>query len=269
MADGLSRWLGLREAADSSARSQSLTTLVVNRLGAARPFRMLDLATGSGANIRYLGPKIHSQQRWLAVDKDPVLLSEAAYRNASLAPRVRVDTRTVDLGTQRPADLFQGRHLVTASALLDLVSESWLHWLATECRRASASVLFALTYNGRNECDPADPDDARVFALFNPHQARDKGLGGPAAGPNATDVARILFGSAGYDVHVEPSNWHIDPEARDLQRELIDGWAFAATEVTPAERGMIEAWRQRRLAHVDAGRSVMVVGHNDLAGFPV
>jgi hypothetical protein len=268
MDDDLSRWLGLREAADVAARSRSLTTLLINRLGVARPFRVLDLATGSGSNIRYLAPKIQGPQRWLAVDKDPRLLSETAYRSVSLGPSIRVDTRTVDFGSQRPADLFHARHLVTGSALLDLVSEPWLQWVATECRRASACVLFTLTYNGRNQCDPADPDDARVFALFNEHQSRDKGLGGPAAGPQATDVARKVFAEAGFDVHVEPSNWHVDPDARDFQRALIEGWAFAATEVAPGQHSAIAAWKQRRLAHVDAGRSVVIVGHHDLAAFP-
>jgi hypothetical protein len=266
MSDDLSGWLALRETADAAARSHRLTTLVINKLGGLRPFRGLDIGTGTGANIRYLAQKFDGPQQWLAVDKDPRLLSEAAFRGMSLAPRVRVDTRTVDLATQ-PSPIFTGRHLVTASALLDLVSESWLDWVATECRRTGACVLFVLTYNGRNECDPADPDDGRVFALFNQHQLRDKGLGGPAAGPRATDVARGCFVRAGFEVHVEPSNWHLDPKEQALQRALVEGWASAAIETAPSEVAWIDAWRQRRLAHVDAGRSVMVIGHSDFAAF--
>jgi len=41
MADDLSRWLALREAADFAARSHSLTTLLINRLGGARPGLLL------------------------------------------------------------------------------------------------------------------------------------------------------------------------------------------------------------------------------------
>jgi hypothetical protein len=48
---------------------------------------------------------------------------------------------------------------------------------------------------------------------------------------------------------------------------LIQGWAQAATEMAPARRGAIDDWLQRRLAHVDAGRSRIVVNHVDLVAW--
>jgi hypothetical protein len=53
-----------------------------------------------------------------------------------------------------------------------------------------------------------------------------------------------------------------------MQRLLIDGWAHAATEISPEYATVIERWHARRLAHVDAGRSHIVVGHDDLAAWP-
>jgi SAM-dependent methyltransferase len=274
--ESLSRWLALREAADFAARSERLTGLIAERLTRVGPdgrplpaVHILDLGTGTGSNIRYLAPRIPVEQQWLAVDKDPRLLAEVAARSASIAPGVQVSTRSQNLGDLHQPDLFDGRHLVTASALLDLVSDSWLEWVAAECRRVGASALFTITYNGWNECDPRDADDARVFALFNQHQRTDKGLGGPAAGPRGTDVTRDCFARAGFEVHVAPSNWHIAPDAADFQRELIAGWASAAADVAPDERDAIEAWKRRRLELVSAGRSVIVVGHYDLAALPL
>jgi SAM-dependent methyltransferase len=266
--ESLSRWLALREPADFAARSVRLTTAMVERLAGVRPLRALDVGTGTGSNIRYLAPRFHVEQQWTAVDRDPVLLAEAAARCASAAPAVQIDTRLLDLGESLPSELFDTRHLVTASALLDLVSSRWLDAIAGYCRRAGACALFTITYNGWYECDPRDPDDDRVFALFNQHQLNDKGLGGPAAGPRGTDVAREAFSRAGFEVQVEPSNWHIAPEAREFQAELIEGWAGAAGEIAPTERKMIEAWKERRLSHVTAGRSIIVVGHYDLAAAP-
>lgn len=264
MSDLLSAWLALRQAADVAARSTALTELIADRLADTRPLRILDLGTGTGSNIRYLAPKLGGEQQWLAVDKDPVLLAEAVTVGQSIVSGVQVETRALDLGAVDAPEIFEGRHLVTASALLDLVSERWIRWVASECRRSSACALFPIVYNGRNECDPPDPTDAAVFDLFNRHQVTDKGLAGIAAGPYATEVARRAFNDLGFDVRTEASDWQIDRPEQELQRQLIDGWAGAAAATAPGEAESIDAWRQRRLDHVAAGRSRIIVGHYDL-----
>jgi len=38
--------------------------------------------------------------------------------------------------------------------------------------------------------------------------------------------------------------------------------------MAPDQSGAIADWRARRIAHVDAGRSQLIVGHKDLAGWP-
>lgn len=266
--ESLSAWLALRRAADVAARSTALTELIADRLSDVRPLRILDLGTGTGSNIRYLAPALGGgEQQWLAVDKDPALLVEAASGGQLLAPGVHIETRAIDLGAVDAPEIFEGRHLVTASALLDLVSERWIRWVAAECRRAGSCALFPIVYNGHNECDPPDATDTVVFDLFNRHQVTDKGLAGTAAGPYATEVARRAFNDLGFDVRVEPSDWQIDRPERELQRQLIEGWALAAVEVAPGQAETIDAWKQRRLDHVAAGRSSIVVGHFDLAAF--
>ena len=104
-----------------------------------------------------------------------------------------------------------------------------------------------------------------VRDLMNQHQKSNRGLGGPAAGPGAVACAERCFAEAGYQVRHEPSDWTLEPSDRDLQRMLIDGWATAATEMLPDGASMVARWRDRRVAHVDAGRSRLSVGHDDLA----
>ena len=104
-----------------------------------------------------------------------------------------IETQQGDLGTLDDHRIFAGRHIVTASALLDLVSKSWLLALAAHCRVEGALALFAITYNGRFACTPADAEDEVVRDLMNRHQKTDKGLGGPAAGPDAGAVAEQCF----------------------------------------------------------------------------
>ena len=156
--------------------------------------------------------------------------------------------------------------MVTASALLDLVSGAWLEGLADACRAAGASVLFALTYDGRIDCVPSLPDDARVRELVNRHQRTDKGFG-PALGPMAAGHAETAFSRRGYQVHVSASDWVIGPDEPALQYALIDGWADAAAALAPAEAARLTAWKRARHAAVDEGRSTLTVGHQDLAGW--
>jgi hypothetical protein len=273
MAGFSAEWLALREPADRAARSANLTRAVLDALPRDGLQRILDLAAGTGSNLRYLrsagfertrptnAPGAKAETDWLLVDHDPSLLA-----HAPKAPDVR--TRCVDLSTLDDHGLFDGRTLVTASALLDLVSEEWLRALAVRCAQAGAAVLFALTYDGRIACSPQDPGDAEIVSLVNRHQRTDKGFG-PALGPGATEAAARCFEALGYRVQRARSDWTLPPESRELQRQLIDGWAQAAADIAPGREAVIDAWRDRRLAHVLAGRSEIAVGHEDMAAWPL
>src|SRR5690606_21132607 len=103
------------------------------------------------------------------------------------------------------------RGLVTASALLDLVSAAWLDALAARCADAETLVLFALTYDGRMQLEPREPDDAQVRELVNRHQRTDKGFG-PALGPSAFAAALDAFAHHGYALRFEPSDWRLGPD---------------------------------------------------------
>ncbi len=266
MSESLSSWLALREPADFAARSSTLTQAIVETLAGRDPVHVLDLGTGRGSNVRYLSPHLPPRQRWLVVDCDPTLLAQAS---ALMAGRgdCRIEARQIDLGSLDDRGLFSGRHLVTASALLDLVSDSWLSALAERCREAGAAVLFPLNYNGRSRCSPEEPEDAIVLDLMNRHQHTDKGLGGPAAGPDAAAHAMTIFADAGYDVRSERTDWMLEPHEREFQRRLVEGWAEAAREIDPGSAARITGWLGRRLAHVVAGRSRIAVGHDDVAAW--
>jgi hypothetical protein len=287
MADSLSSWLELREPADVAARSTTLTRAIADALGRHDQVRILDMGSGTGSSVRYLSRHLPTGQRWLLVDRDPALLAEARARMSSwgaaggyevtagedqLAIRGRqvdccIETRCLDLGGLTDPWIFSGRDLVTASALLDLVSESWLRRLASHCRDTGAAVLFAMTYNGRSRCSPEEPEDEAICELMNDHQrASDKGFGA-AAGPAAAGCAARCFEAVGYHVRREASDWLLAPDAQELQRQLIEGWAGAAREMAPGQAAMVESWLARRLAHVDAHRSHIVVCHEDLAAW--
>ena len=209
MDESLSDWLAFREPADFAARSATLVERVRHALASADTVRGLDLCTGTGSNLRYLIDRLPGRQTWLAADRDARLLEElptklktwADGRGYSMRTEGRVsslrggrcecdvETRAMDLD-RLDAGLFEGRNLVTASALLDLVSESWLRLLASRCREVGATALFTLTYDGRSSCDPVEPEDDMVRDLMNVHQKTDKGLGGPSRGSGCVVCGR-------------------------------------------------------------------------------
>jgi hypothetical protein len=290
MAESLSNWLALREAADASARSMRLTRMVADRLADRAPICAIDLGTGTGSNLRYLVPHLGATQRWLLVDRDPEVLADLPRRMApwaadhgyAIAPgrsaaewlitgehlECHVETRGLELGHLDDPALFAGRHLVTASALLDLVSDGWLASLASRCRDVGATALFTLTYDGRSTSVPREPEDEVVRDLMNRHQrSNDKGFG-RAAGPDAVASAARAFADAGFHVERATSDWALPADAFAMQRELVDGWAEAALEIDPARDRSIRDWLARRLRHIAEGRSVVTVGHEDLAAWP-
>jgi len=156
--------------------------------------------------------------------------------------------------------------LVTASALLDLVSLHWLQALGLCCRRLGAGVLFALNYDGRICNDPADPMDERLRELVNRHQCTDKGFG-PALGPASAPAVEQLFSGLGYSLQLQPSDWHIGARQASLQKMLVHGWLDAAGEMAPEEARQLQAWGRRRGMQIENTGLQITVGHVDVAGW--
>jgi SAM-dependent methyltransferase len=258
-------WLALREPADTAARSESLTRVAGDRLALRGHARALDLACGTGANVRYLAGRLPVSVSWTIVDHDQALLDEARRRlsHGLAGDGYAITARRSGLSQIDPA-MVAGHDLVTASAFLDLVSAAWIEALAGACRSARSIVLLALTFDGRIECTPPHPDDELIRGQVLRHQRHDKGFG-PALGPDATSVAEATFAAAGFAVRTAHSDWVL--ESPRLQRELVEGWARAATAIDAAQAPRIAAWEERRLAHVLEGRSRIRVGHRDLVAW--
>ena len=286
MGDFAADWLALREPADVPARSLRLAQSVATVVAGEDELHALDLGTGTGSNVRFLAEHLQARQRWLLVDDDSELLAEALVRMPSWGAQrgyaasrtagglllhserisYHIETRCMDLALLNNPTIFAGRALVTASALCDLVSIEWLRALAVACREGGAAVLFALTYDGRIRCSPEEPEDDTIRDLVNKHQRTHKGFG-TSAGPDAVKWTEHCFVELGYQVQREPSDWILSSASRELQRQVIDGWRAAAAAMAPAQARQIQGWRDRRLAHIAADRSQLLVGHQDLVAW--
>jgi hypothetical protein len=251
-------WLDLRERADASARSRDLVRRLRRRLPAGRPLVVHDLACGSGSLGRWLAPLLPGPQRWVLHDRDPALLELAAADG--------VETRLSDVTRLAPDDLAWAT-LITASALLDLLTRDELTRLIHACAGAGCPVFFALSVTGRVQLLPGHPLDARVAAAFNAHQRRETPHG-LLLGPDAVDAAAAGFRRLGAEVVVRPSPWRLEAAESDLAAEWLSGWIDAACEQEPALAPDAELYRRRRLREAAAGALAVTVGHADLLVLP-
>ena len=262
-------WLELREAADAVARARELVDLLVSRAPAEGGWLIHDLGCGSGSMGRWLAPLLPGRQRWVLHDRDADLLEVAAADPpdpAADGAEVSVETRVSDVTQLRPDDL-AGATLVTASALLDLLTGDELASLVKVCAGAGCPVLFALSVSGRVQLLPADPLDARIGAAFNAHQRRMTSRG-RLLGPDAVEAAANAFRRLGADVVVRPSPWRLGPTDNDLSVEWLTGWVGAACEQQPDFAVDSDRYRRRRLAEAAAGALAVTVGHSDLLVLP-
>jgi hypothetical protein len=252
-------WLVLREPADAKARSVELAERLARQLPATGRLVIHDLGGGSGAMGRWLAPRLRGPQHWVVHDRDADLLELAVAAPAPSASAT-VEARRSDITRLTPDDL-AGASLVTASALLDMLTADELTSMLRAC--SGRPLLLALTVVGRAALSPADPLDADLGAAFDDHQRRDGRLG-----PDAVAAAVDTLNGMDAEVVVRPSPWRLGAADRDLMLEWFQGWLAAACEQDPALTADADAYRDRRLAQAAAGELAVTVEHADLLVTP-
>ena len=290
MTDFPADWLSLRKPYDRAARS----TVLIDRLrrhvrserSVERTLHIADLGCGTGSALRALAPQLGSRQSWLLLDRDPAHLDSMSQHfgpwlsdmGGTLSRQdemltlalpstvLEVTTRQFDLADPRLDEILAGTDLVTASALLDLLSAEAIEHLVAACAQTRAAVFWALSYDGSIDWSPTDKDDEQIVAAVNRHQQGDKGTG-PALGPNAAAFAAKSLSAAGYGVELQPSHWHLGAGDTAIQQALLQGFAQAAAEATPSDAGSIDAWARRRADLIARGQSSLTVEHQDILAF--
>jgi hypothetical protein len=262
-------WLDLRERADAAARSRELVGHLRHSLPARGPLLIHDLACGSGAMGRWLAPLLAGPQHWVLHDHDADLLARATAdvpASAADGAAVTVETRLSDI-TQLGRDDLAGATLITASALLDLLTGDELAALTHVCVGVGCRVLLTLSVVGRVRLSPPDRFDSRVAAAFDAHQRRVTPRG-RLIGPDAVEAAVEGFRRLGADVIVRPSPWRLGAADASLVAEWLEGWVAAACEQEPVLAADAELYRRRRLREAEAGELTVTVEHADLLVLP-
>jgi hypothetical protein len=263
------KWLDLREAADAAARDRHLVERLRRHLPVTRTQVIHDLGGGTGAMGRWLAPLLAGRQRWVVHDRDGDLLNVAAAhlpRPAADGASVEVETRQSDITQLLPDDLADAT-LITASALLDLMTGDALDGLIDVCSDVGCPVLLTLSVVGRVELDPMEPLDSRVAAAFDAHQRRMT-ADGRLLGPDAAAAAADGLRRRGAEVLVRPSPWRLNADAASLAAEWLSGWLAAAFEQDAELAVEAESYGSRRLTQARAGQLAVMVDHADLLAVP-
>ncbi len=259
-------WLDLREGADFAARDKTLVTQALNWLGQAidcvSPDRIIvDLGAGTGSTLRALSKLGANNIVWRLVDLDGKLLDEALRRHGKSC---LIEDYQADLTIIEELPL-TGAHIVTASALFDLASSTFIDELVARLDARKTAVYAALNYDGTTTWSPSHPLDEKVLTAFNQDQHRDKGFG-PALGPDCTEYLQKALENKGYAVTIQPSPWQLAAKDHAMLTELINGIAAAVSEGYGLTAQALEDWKNFRIANVADGNCT--VGHWDLLALP-
>lgn len=261
-------WLALREPADAAARSVRLLDDLLSLLrhpdrADRAPLVVHDLGSGTGSQRRWLAPRLPWPQRWVEHDRDAGLLDASAVPGSLLtAPVVEVTSCNCDLADLTAEHLARA-DLMTASALLDVLTRPVIDRLVAVAARLRAPLLLTLTVNGQVRLTPTDVLDGAVRNAFNDHQRRPTSTGrllGPDAGAYAIEALR----ESAAEVRSAPSPWRLGGPADALTTTWFTGWLDAAVEQQPDLAPRADGYRARRLAEIADGRLEVVVEHTDL-----
>ncbi|UQA98107.1 class I SAM-dependent methyltransferase [Streptomyces halobius] len=267
-------WLELRERADAAARAPGLlrplrTWLSGRAVAQDRGLVIRDLGCGTGSMGRWLAVRLPGPQHWILHDHDAALLARAECRLPASARDGSPVTATAEHGdlARLTADALVGTSLVTASALLDLLTADEVRALAAACAGAGCPALLALSVAGRVELTPSDPLDAEIGAAFNDHQRRtDRGR--RLLGPDAVAAATDAFERHGAMVHVQPSPWRLGGPEDALTAEWLRGWVGAACAQRPDLAPRAAPYLRERLSACAVGELSVMVQHTDLLALP-
>lgn len=261
-------WLALREPEDARARSRDLALAAVAELGPG-PIVIHDLGSGTGSMMRWLAPLLPGPQTWVLHDWNHELVARAT--NGAVAVDrerrpVSVRTRTGELAHLDPDDL-DGASLVTASALLDVLTPEEVGAIGRACIAVRCPVLLSLSVTGEVRLDPEDPRDAVFEASFNAHQQRLVG-GRRLAGPSGVALAQRLFRDAGWSTRSDATFWRLGDHDPHLLGQWFDGWFDAALEQHADLQVEGVAYRALRSTQLRRGALAAVVVHTDLLAWP-
>jgi hypothetical protein len=259
-------WLAARVAADTAARATTVSALVpelINYLidtgGLGGVLEIIDLGAGTGANQRWLAPRLPFQQRWIHLDHDPTIS-----RSQPLPHHTVIIDGSVEALERLLADGTSDHRLVACSALLDVLTTDHLDAVCRAVINNQVPALFSLSVTGTQSISPMDSHDQLLLAAFNDHQRR-----AGRAGPDATTLAVDTLCTGGFTVRIQETPWQLATSSDSaFVEQLLQERLDAAVAQDPSLAAVATAWLELRRAQLELGVLRIEVGHCDILALP-
>jgi hypothetical protein len=220
---------------------------------------IIDLGAGTGANQRWLAPRLPLRQRWIHLDHDP-----AISRSLWLPDDTMIIDESVEVLSQLLARPGIDQRLVTCSALLDVLTTNQIYEVCGGLIDNRTPGLFSLTVTGTLGVSPSGPHDQQLLDAFNDHQRR-----AGRAGPDAVRVAVDTLLGGGFTVRTQETPWHLTASndlafVEQLLRERLEAAVAQDHSLTTTAA----TWFELRRTQLRDGILRIDLGHLDILALP-
>jgi hypothetical protein len=220
---------------------------------------IIDLGAGTGANQRWLAPRLPFRQRWIHLDHDPAISRSLPLPDNTLIIDDSVEALDRLLGSSE-----SDRRLVTCSALLDVLTTAQLYAVCRAVIDNQVPALFSLTVTGMLSLAPAHKDDQRLLDAFNDHQRR-----GGRAGPDATSLASDALRKGDFTLRCQETPWQLTASSGQAFVEwVLQERLDAAVAQDSALAPVAAPWLELRRAQLALGILQVDLGHCDILALP-
>ncbi len=269
------QWLNQRFDYDSRSRNLDLEKEFLASLAELETINIIDLGSGSGANLKYLSPKIDGQQVWHLIERDKSLMNHAEKTIELVKQTNQAKLRSVHKiiadFTDKDLNVFKEteRRVFLANAVFDIIPlATFLTFLDLLGSRPCNNVIlyFTIHINEDLTIQPIHPLNQKYLSLFHQHMQRDQN-GKRAMGPNTVREISNTLSQRGFLVKTADSSWDIKEDSSFLKSNF-DFIICATRELLgPKEVGEWEEWVQFHLKAIDQGKSRLHVGHQDILAY--
>jgi hypothetical protein len=236
-----------------------LINYLIDTGGLGGVLEIIDLGAGTGANQRWLAPRLPFQQRWIHLDHDPTIS-----RSQPLPHHTVIIDGSVEALERLLADGTSDHRLVACSALLDVLTTGHLDAVCRAVINNQVPALFSLSVTGTQSISPMDSHDQLLLAAFNDHQRR-----AGRAGPDATTLAVDTLCTGGFTVRIQETPWQLATSSDSaFVEQLLQERLDAAVAQDPSLAAVATAWLELRRAQLELGVLRIEVGHCDILALP-